>query len=243
MGVEIIEHDNEPLGGGEVDVDQFAHRQRPVDGGALRRDAHLSPAEGRRIGQEQIGAAAADVLGILSPWRSGPIRAARCLELLAGFVETHQRGGRIGRLRVGVEYGLHGGHETGVPVGGNRKRTVRQVGPPFLQGAADGFQEHQSITRRVSNRRDQRAYPGGGVVHARAAICKVWVLESLEGTGRAGGARVRQAIPGSPPRRACGPRLLTPTIAATAASVQAGPERPVSVANRMRARWSDQAER
>ena len=53
MGVEIIEDDNDLLRLGEVLIDQLAHGVRPVDGGALRADAHAAAAEMGRHPRDQ----------------------------------------------------------------------------------------------------------------------------------------------------------------------------------------------
>jgi hypothetical protein len=76
MGVEIVEHQHNPLRVRKCVVDQVPDRLRPVDGGALRGNGHPTRAQVRGAPQQQIGAAGAHVLAVLARRVAGPQRQA-----------------------------------------------------------------------------------------------------------------------------------------------------------------------
>ena len=72
VGVEVVQHQHDARGGGKGLVDQLAHGIGEVDGGALRGDADLAPAQMGGAGQKQVSAAGARVVAVL-PGRLVPV--------------------------------------------------------------------------------------------------------------------------------------------------------------------------
>ena len=121
VGVEVVRHQHDARGGGKGLVDQLAHGIGEVDGGAVRGDADLAPAQMGGTGQKQVAAAGAGVVAVLpgvSSRRGRLGRAGVGLEVLARFIETDQRPARIDRTGRDGQHVLHGRHKGRVGVGG-----------------------------------------------------------------------------------------------------------------------------
>ena len=221
--VEIVEHQHDALGGGEVHIDQLAQLVGDVERGALRGHRDVAPAQVRGTDQEEIGAAVALVLGVFPRRMAGDGRQRRpdgAPQGLARLVEADQRPGRIGRPGIDGKDVFHRRREGAFSSGGIRKRRTNQGLARFFKRLADRLMTDlatisSSTTRAASKRSVQRAWPGGGAragqgdqarflgaaEHARGGKRRGRPCEALANPSRANMARTRATVRGSTPDR------------------------------------------
>ena len=117
VGRQIVQHDADALRFGKVDVYEFPHADREVDGGATVGDFDLAPGPVHVEEDEQVGGAIALILAIvtLQLARLGLDRLTNLAdELGRAFVETDHWTLGILLLSVEVEHILHAGDELAV---------------------------------------------------------------------------------------------------------------------------------
>ncbi len=93
MDVEIVADDDQALGIGELDINQLAQDMGEVDAATVIGGGDVAPAELRRRGQEEAGAAAPGILGVLAGRLARGHRQRGSQVVLqggAGFIETDQ---------------------------------------------------------------------------------------------------------------------------------------------------------
>lgn len=107
MRVELIEHEDDSLSRGVVDINQLLNAAGEVEPCALLAHQHGAPAPQGLGGQKEVDDATADVLGIVprqSAWLGWCRGANIAEELAAGLIQAHHRTRRVDGSFVDIEH-------------------------------------------------------------------------------------------------------------------------------------------
>lgn len=247
MGVEVIEHEDDPFRVGILDVDQVLDAGRPVASRPARSCRDMAPALQRFVPEEEVCRPTPFILVVLPSWMA--IASSHWLarvgqELNRQLIEADD--GTSGIVGTGVDREDIFGPPTELGV------LLRRNAPLFLQ--MRGQSVFLSVRRTVSyetsappsclpnsaasNRKVHRSCPSGGFRQARAVRGASFSPSIVPGD-----VRCRRSSSAAPmPSRAARWRnramvgTLTSNAFAITVSVHPGPSSLWSVTNRMRAR-------
>src|SRR5215207_8069028 len=198
VGVEVVLHQHDLLGGRVVDVDQVFDAVRPVDAGAPCADGYVPPAAQRLAHQEHVAHALPLILVVFPGRLAGRDRSRRrhlCQQLPAGLVQADLRAARVIGSGVDPKHVLHAPDELGILLGWD----APALGQPRLEAvcfktwrtvSCERSSTTSKATSRSANSRSvQRLRPSGGALQVSATRRASCSPSSLRRYSRSGALR------------------------------------------------------
>lgn len=177
MGIEVVHDQYDLFSLGILYIHQIADDFREIQSSAPLGNVNFAPASQWLTDHENVGRALALIFVILACGLAG-LRRKRVLnvrhQLLAGFIQTHLRPGRIVGALVNFQRILHRAHKIGI--------VLRRQDPLFFQprlkfiflsvlrthSPVIDFTMLSSTSLSASNCNVQRTRPSGAALHATA---------------------------------------------------------------------------
>src|ERR671926_837939 len=179
VGVEVVQHDPNPLRFRIPDIDQPAHVLGKVQHRALCSDSNMPPASLRFTEQKEVARPVTLVFIVIAGRRArfgGQRHPGLRNQLLTGFSKVDLRARGIIGLLIEVEHVLHGGDKRGIHVWQAPLLFLPGLELVFLStwrtvSRAIAGAKPSSTTLSAKSRRVQCACPSGAGVHATAIKC------------------------------------------------------------------------